>query len=102
MILTESWGLADRNAEIVANRLKELNKQYEKIIVVSASKGGLDVAIALGKLLKAEDIPSVKTWVSVGGIVREAPVADKYLCWPKCWIAEIGLMFVQGQKISLV
>jgi hypothetical protein len=101
LILTESWGHADRNAEIVATRLKELNKQHEKIIVVSASKGGLDVAIALGKLLKAEDILSVKAWVSVGGILRGSPVADKYLCWPKCWIAEIGLMFV-GQKISLV
>jgi adenylate kinase family enzyme len=101
LILTESWGFADRNAEIVAKRLKELNKQHEKIIVVSASKGGLDVAIALGKLLKAEDISSVKAWVSVGGILKGSPVADKYLSWPKCWVAEIGLLFV-GQKISLI
>ena len=101
LILTESWGLADRNAEIVAKRLKELNKQYEQIIIVSASKGGLDVAIALGKLLKAKDIPSVKAWVSVGGILKGSPVADKYLSWPKCWVAEIGLLFA-GQNINLV
>lgn len=101
LILTESWGLADTNAEIVASRLRELNKQHEKIIVVSASKGGLDLAIALGNLLKPEEISSVKAWVSVGGILKGSPVADKYLHWPKCWVAEIGLLFV-GQKISLV
>lgn len=28
-------------------------------------------------------------------------MADTYLHWPKCWIAEIGLLTV-GQKISLV
>jgi hypothetical protein len=101
LILTQSWGLSDTNAVIIANRLTDLSKQHKKIIVVSASKGGLDVAIALGKLLKADDIPSVKAWVSVGGILKGSPVADKYLHWPKCWIAEIGLLFV-GQDISLV
>lgn len=101
LILTGNWGLTEANAEIIANRLKELNNQYEKIILVSASKGGLDVAVAIGKLLKEEEISSVKAWVSVGGILRGSPVADKYLCWPKCWIAEIGLFFV-GQNINLI
>lgn len=101
LILTKSWGFADENAEIVAKRLKELNSKYKNIIVVSASKGGLDVAIALGQILTNEDISSVKAWVSVGGILKGSPVADKFLHWPKCWVAEIGLLFV-GQKISLI
>jgi hypothetical protein len=101
LIMTGDWGFADKNAEIIAARLKQLNGFYEKIIIVSASKGGLDVAIALGELLKEEDVSSVKAWVSVGGILRGSPVADKYLHWPKCWVAEIGLLFV-GQKISLI
>lgn len=101
LILTNSWGFADENAAIVAKRLKELNSKYKNIIVVSASKGGLDVAIALGQLLTNEEVSSVKAWVSVGGILKGSPVADKFLHWPKCWVAEIGLLFV-GQKISLI
>ncbi|MES2780756.1 MAG: hypothetical protein V4651_12755 [Bacteroidota bacterium] len=101
LILTDDWGLTDDNALTVAKRLIELSKQHEKIIVVSASKGGLETAIALGKVLKPEETKSIKAWISVGGILNGSPVADTYLCWPKCWIAEIGLMTV-GQKISLV
>lgn len=101
LILTDDWGLTDDNAATIAKRLKELSEQHEKIIVVSASKGGLETAVALGKLLKPEETKSIKAWVSVGGILNGSPVADTYLCWPKCWIAEIGLMTV-GQKISLV
>lgn len=101
LILTDDWGLTDDNAETVAKRLKELSLTHEKIIVVSASKGGLETAVALGKILKPEETKSIKAWVSVGGILNGSPVADNYLCWPKCWIAEIGLMTV-GQKISLV
>lgn len=101
LILTDDWGLSDDNANVVANRLRELSKTHEKIIIVSASKGGLETAVALGKILKGEETKSIKAWVSVGGILNGSPVADTYLCWPKCWIAEIGLMTV-GQKISLV
>ena len=101
LILTDDWGLTDDNAATVAKRLKELSEQHDKIIVVSASKGGLETAVALGKVLKPEETKSIKAWISVGGILNGSPVADTYLCWPKCWIAEIGLMTV-GQKISLV
>ena len=101
LIKTGNWGLTDDNAAIVANRLKELSPLHEKIIVVSASKGGLDVAVALGKIFKPEETKSIKAWVSVGGPLHGSPVADTYLCWPKYWIAKIGLMTV-GQNISLV
>lgn len=101
LILTDAWGLTDANAVVVADRLRALSKTHQRIIVVSASKGGLETAVALGRELKAEECSSIKAWVSVGGILKGSPVADTYLCWPKCWVAEIGLMTV-GQKISLV
>lgn len=101
MIVTDPWGLTDDNAEIIANRLRELSKQHEKIIVVSASKGGLETAVTLGKVMKPEETKSIKAWVSIGGILKGSPVADTYLKWPKCWIAEIGLM-TKGKKINLV
>lgn len=101
LILTDDWGLTDDNAAVVAGRLRELSKVHERIIVVSASKGGLETAVALGRELKPEESTAIKAWVSVGGILKGSPVADTYLCWPKCWVAEVGLMTV-GQKISLV
>lgn len=101
LILTDDWGLTDDNAVIIAHRLKELSVQQNKIIIVSASKGGLETAVALSKLLKPEETNSISAWVSVGGILNGSPVADTYLCWPKCWIAQIGLLTV-GQRISLV
>ncbi len=101
LILTDDWGMTDTNAAVVAARLKELSTEHEKIIVVSASKGGLETAVALGRVLKPEETGAIKAWVSVGGILKGSPVADTYLHWPKCWVAEIGLMTV-GQKIGLV
>ncbi|MEO6166134.1 MAG: hypothetical protein ABIO46_08360 [Chitinophagales bacterium] len=101
MIVTDDWGMSDDNAAIVAARLRELSILHEKIIVVSASKGGLETALALGKILKPEETKPIKAWVSVGGVLRGSPVADTFLCWPKCWIAEIGLM-TKGKKINLL
>jgi hypothetical protein len=101
MIITDEWGLTDDNAIIVANRLRELSKQNEKIIIVSASKGGLETAVALGRFLKPEETRSIKSWVSIGGILRGSPVADAYLSWPKSWVAKIGLM-TKGKKINLL
>lgn len=101
LILTDPWGLADSNAMVVAGRLRELGAQHERIVVVSASKGGLETVLALGKVMRPEDTRNIKAWVSVGGILKGSPVADTYLHWPKCWKAEIGLLFV-GKNISTV
>lgn len=101
LIPTGTWGYTEDNAAIIAKRLKELNQEHKQMVVVSASKGGLDVAVALGGLVSAEEVSSVKAWISVGGILRGSPVADEYLRFPKRWIAKVGLLFV-GQKLQLV
>lgn len=101
LIQTNSWGLTDENAALIAKRLNELSALHSSILLVSASKGGLEVAVALGKLMSPGETKAIKAWVSVGGILNGSPVADTYLCWPKCWVAEIGLLTV-GQKINLV
>lgn len=101
LVRTGNWGFTNENAEIISDRLRLLSKKYEKIIVVSASKGGLETAIALGNLLDPLDIKPIRAWVSVGGILKGSPLADQYLTWPKCWIAEVGLLFVR-QNIEFV
>lgn len=101
LIEIEEWGLSENNAQIIASKLKSINKKHKNIMLVSASKGGLETAIALGDILEPEEISSIKSWVSVGGILRGSPIADSYLKAPKCWIAEF-MLWTKGKNIDIV
>ncbi len=101
LIETEEWGLSDANAQIIAYQLKSINDNHDNILVVSASKGGLETAIALGKILEPNEIKNIKSWISVGGILRGSPIADNYLKAPKCWFAEF-MLWTKGKKIDIV
>lgn len=95
------WDLADVNAQLIAQRLRELSVNHEKIMVVSASKGGLETAIALGKIMNPEETSAIKAWINVGGILRGSPIADDYLKAPKCWLAGVMLRF-KGKRMNIV
>lgn len=95
------WDLADNNANIIATYLKILSEKHSKIMVVSASKGGLETGIALGKILKPEETNSIKAWINVGGILRGSPIADNYLTPPKCWFAGL-MLWTKGKKMNIV
>jgi hypothetical protein len=101
LIETKEWGLSEDNTQIVADRIKVLSRNYNKIMLVSASKGSLETAVALGKILTPEETRSVTSWISVGGILRGSPIADNYLSTPKCWFAEM-MLWMKGNKIDLV
>jgi hypothetical protein len=101
LIETEEWGLASKNAQIIADALRDLCVKNDKIIVVSASKGGLETAIALGSILTPVETQHIKSWISVGGILRGSPIADQYLCAPKSWFAATMLAF-KGQNLETV
>lgn len=95
------WDLVDNNAIIIANYLKDLGTKHKKIIIVSASKGGLETGIALGKVLKVEETKSIKAWINVGGILRGSPIADNYLKAPKKWFAKF-MLWTKGKKMDIV
>jgi uncharacterized protein YkvS len=101
LIEVGEWDLADDNANKIATYLKLLSEKYDKIMVVSASKGGLETGIALGKILKPEETKSIKAWINVGGILRGSPIADNYLCAPKCWFAGL-MLWTKGKKMNIV
>ena len=101
LIEIEEWDLVEDNAIIIANYLKDLSIKHEKIIVVSASKGGLETAIALGKIFKSEETKNIKAWINVGGILRGSPIADDYLKAPKKWFAKF-MLWTKGKKINIV
>ena len=91
LLETDEWGLADDNAKFIANQLEILNKNHPKIILVSASKGGLESSIALGKYANHSNIKNLKHWISVGGILQGSPLADAYQSGYKYWFAKFML-----------
>ena len=101
LIETDEWGLSNDNALIIADELKLINQRHNNILAVSASKGGLETAIALSELLRPDEITNIKSWVSVGGILKGSPIADNYLKAPKCWFAEFMLR-TKGKNINIV
>ena len=101
LVETGEWSLTEENALIIAERLRQLNKQQRSIILVSASKGSLETAIALGSILKPEETTTIKSWISVGGILRGSPIADRYLTAPYSWMAEF-VLWIKGKRIDIV
>jgi hypothetical protein len=94
LIETDEVGTVEKNAAIIASALIRLSKQHDNIILVSTSKGGPEVALALGKLLTPRQSRQVRAWISVGGILRGSPLADQALVWPRSWWARIGTFFL--------
>jgi hypothetical protein len=101
LIETEELAGVERNAALVAERLARLAQGEERIIIVSASKGGPETALALGEGLSVDAARRVKAWISVGGLLRGSPYADRYLGWPRRWLAALALTW-EGLPTSLV
>ena len=101
LIETEELASVEHNAGLVATRLAALAEREERIIVVSASKGGPETALALGESLGPAAAGRVKAWVSVGGLLRGSPYADRYLGWPRRWLAALALAW-EGLPAGLV
>ena len=101
LIETEELGSVERNAALVAAGLTRLAEREDRIIVVSTSKGGPEVALALGERIPPETSRRVKAWISVGGLLRGSPYADRYLGWPRRWLAAIALAW-EGLPAGIV
>ncbi|HEX6564254.1 MAG TPA: hypothetical protein VF020_08220 [Chthoniobacterales bacterium] len=90
LIRTEEDGTVEENAAIIAANIRVLSGA--KVILVSTSKAGPEVALALGKILAPEETTPVEAWISVGGLIRGTPLADYATTWPQSWI--VRLMFL--------
>ena len=90
LIETDEIGRVEPNAAMIADEIRRLKKDHDRIILVSTSKGGPEAALALGKLLSPEELEPVKAWASIGGMLQGTPSADRWLVWPRRWIAGLG------------
>jgi hypothetical protein len=82
-------GSVEDNAVRVFNDLEQMARTHDSIIVLSASKGGPEAALALSELGQATHSAwahRVKAWVNIGGTLRGTALADQALDWRVCWL----------------
>lgn len=101
LIETDEIGTVEENASILAGEVTRLGKKYKKVILVSSSKGGPEVALAIGKLMMPDQLRDVKAWISIGGLLRGTPSADQALKWPRSWLARIAFFF-KGLRAQVI
>ncbi len=101
LVETEELGPVAVNAEIVTGALRDLATQHDKLVVVSASKGGAETAMALSALRTEPAIDRISAWISVGGLLRGSPYADRYLSGIKRWFAE-RMLRRRGQPAEML
>jgi hypothetical protein len=82
LIETEDNGTVEDNAAHIAQELKPYLKRGKPIILISGSKGGPEVALALGGLLSADETRPIKAWINICGSLRGSPLSDYWLTWP--------------------
>ncbi len=101
LIRTNETGTIEENATFITSELRNILRKNKKIILVSASKGSPDLHYSIGHLLHKEEIKNVKAWISIGGILKGSPIADKYLKGFRKAYAKTLLFFI-GEKINFV
>jgi len=95
LIETDENGTVESNAEIIAESLRRLRREGREVLIVSGSKSGAEVAIALGDILAPEEATHVLAWLSIGGVHQGSPFADWALNPTVCWFSQLNLG-VQG------
>lgn len=90
---TQEDGTIEENAAILAGIVRAESQLGRRLILISASKGGPETALALGKVLEPIETSSVKAWLSVGGLIEGTLLADHISGWPKSWLARIILRY---------
>jgi hypothetical protein len=88
-------GTIETNAAIIAAELRALDPARDRVMLVSASKGGPEVAYAVGALLSPVETRPVEAWINVGGPLRGSPLADWATSWPIAWLAPLYFAYVE-------
>jgi len=68
-------GVIEANAEIVMSAIRAGARSGRRMILVSVSKSGPEVALALTRL-EPEETVSVAAWINVAGTLQGSPLAD--------------------------
>ena len=74
---TQDDGAVETNADLVAAAIRDRMESGRRLIVISASKSGPEVALALTRLQPAET-RHVAAWINVAGVLQGSPLADQH------------------------
>lgn len=83
-VTIDPLGSVEENAAYLARSI--LSNRHRKIAVVGASSAGPAIQLALGKLIKPDDLTNVRAWLNLGGILQGSPVLDQFSSGPKGWL----------------
>ncbi len=87
-------GSVESNAEYIVAAVRRIAAQGQKVVLVSASKSGPEVALALGG---HHDIAKhVLGWVNIGGVLRGSPLADRPVDSPTCGAVVKTVLWARG------
>jgi hypothetical protein len=75
---TDDDGAVEANADLVANAIRARSQSGRRLIILSASKSGPEVALALTKLAPS-DTRHVAAWINAVGSLQGTPLADERL-----------------------
>jgi hypothetical protein len=74
---TQDDGAVEANADLVADAIRARMQSGRRLIVISASKSGPEVGLALTRLQPAET-RHVAAWINVAGVLQGSPLADEH------------------------
>ena len=80
------------NAELIAEQIRRYAASRQNLILVSGSKGGPEVALALSMLKHDPAGRQVKAWLNIGGLLHGTRLADLALSWPLCWFVYLAIL----------
>ncbi|MGH7326473.1 MAG: hypothetical protein ACREJ9_17765 [Candidatus Rokuibacteriota bacterium] len=86
LIATPESGSVEDNASTIAAAVREAARDMRDLILVSTSKSGAEVALALSRVLAPEETARVAGWLNAGGALGGTPHADSALRPPTSWL----------------
>lgn len=81
---TDENASVEHNARVIADELRRRRETGRSYILVSASKSGPEVALALAELSR-EEAGHIAAWINIAGVLGGSPLADTALVAPRCW-----------------
>lgn len=93
LVPTPESGSVENNAAVVAAAVRDAGREGRPLILVSTSKSGAEVALALSRLLTPEESAGVAAWLNAGGALGGSPLADIALRPPASWLTRTVLWF---------
>jgi hypothetical protein len=87
LIATRESASVDENAAAIAEVVRAHSSHGGGLVLVSASKSGAEVALALSRVLPPHESTPVVAWVNIVGALAGSPLADSALRPPLSWLA---------------